>query len=251
MHARSLAALTLALPALALSAERQTTVSYPSGDERVQGYLALPSGDGPFPGLVLVHEWWGQNEWAREKARSFASKGYAVLAVDLYRGKVADDGDRDTAHQLSRGLPPDRAVRDLRAAFELLASRKDVDPKRIGVIGWCMGGGLALDLAQAEPRTRAVAVYYGRLPTDAEAIGRIKAPVVGSFGADDKGIPAESVEAFRKAAAKAGVQVDVKVYPGAGHAFASKPGAPAYVPAAAKDADERTDAFLARTLKGR
>lgn len=249
MLLRSLAAVSLVLPAVAFPAERGGTVSYASGDERVQGYLALPSGNGPFPALVLVHEWWGQNEWAREKARSFAAKGHAVLAVDLYRGKVATDPD--TAHQLSRGLPPDRALRDLRAAFDFLASRPDVDPERIGVIGWCMGGGLALDLAQAEPRTRSVVVYYGRLPTDPAAVSRIRAAVLGSFGAEDKGIPPDSVEAFRKAAAKAGVRVDLKVYPGAGHAFASAVGSPAYVAAAAKDADERTDAFLARTLKPR
>lgn len=241
-------AAALLLPALALGAGEKIT--YRSGDEQVPGYLALPAGKGPLPGLVVIHEWWGQNAWAREKAEAFAAKGYVALAVDLYRGQVADDPD--TAHQLSRALPNDRALRDLKGAFAYLAARKDVDPKRIGVIGWCMGGGFALDLAEAEPALAAVVVYYGRLPTEATGIAHIKAPVLGSFGADDKGIPAESVREFASKAEQAGVKTDLKVYPGAGHAFASSakgPMAKAYRPEAAKDADARTDAFLARTLK--
>ncbi len=244
---RLAAAAVLLLPALALAGER---ITYRSGDEQVPGYLALPSGKGPFPGLVLIHEWWGQNAWAREKADAFAAKGYAVLAVDLYRGKVAEDPE--TAHELSRALPNDRAVRDLKAAFDALAGRKDVDPRRIGVIGWCMGGGFALDLAEPEPRIAAAVVYYGRLPTEATTIARIKAPVLGNFGAEDKGIPPDAVREFAARAKQAGVKTDLEVYPGAGHAFASSPRGPmakAYRPEAAKDADARTDAFLARTLE--
>jgi carboxymethylenebutenolidase len=241
-----LAAAALLVPALASAGEE---ITYRSGDEQVPGYVAMPQGKGPFPGLVLVHEWWGQNAWAREKADAFAAKGYATLAVDLYRGQVADDPD--TAHQLSRALPNDRALRDLRAAFAYLAGRKDVDPKRIGTVGWCMGGGFALDLAEEEPRVAAVVVYYGRLPTEAKTIGKIKAPVLGSFGAEDKGIPPATVTDFGAKAERAGVKTDLEVYPGAGHAFASSPSGPAYRAEAAKDADARTDAFLARTLKQR
>ncbi len=238
----------LLAPTPALAAGEK--LAFRSGDENVPGYLSLPKGKGPFPGLVVIHEWWGQNAWAREKADAFAAKGYAALAVDLYRGKVADDPD--TAHQLSRALPNDRAVRDLRAAFAYLASREDVDPKRIGVVGWCMGGGFALDLAEEEPRVAAVVVYYGRLPTEATTIAKLKAPVLGNFGAEDKGIPPEAVHEFAAKAEQAGAKTDLKVYPGAGHAFASRATGPmgkAYRPDAAKDADARTDAFLARALK--
>ena len=240
-------ATALLLPALALASGEK--VSYPSGDEQVQGYLALPQGKGPFPALVVIHEWWGQNAWARDKADAFAAKGYAALAVDLYRGQAAEDPD--TAHQLSRALPTDRADRDLRAAFAYLSSRKDVDPKRIGVIGWCMGGGYALDLAAQAP-VAATVVYYGRMPTEAATVAKLKGPVLGNFGAEDKGISPEAVKKFGDMAKQAGVTTDLKVYPGAGHAFASSPKGPmaqAYRPEAAKDADERTDAFLARTLK--
>lgn len=250
MRALALLALVVSHALAPTAARAGEKLSFPSGDERVPGYLALPAGKGPFPGLVVIHEWWGQNAWAREKADAFAAKGYAALAVDLYRGKVAEDPD--TAHQLSRALPNDRAVRDLRAAYAYLAGRKDVDPRRIGVVGWCMGGGFALDLAEEEPRVAAVVVNYGRLPTEATTIAKLKAPVLGNFGAEDKGIPPESVSAFAAKAEQAGVKTDLKVYPGAGHAFASSPNGPmaqAYRPEAAKDADARTDAFLARTLK--
>src|SRR5512138_3404962 len=89
-------------------------VSYPSGDETVQGMLYTPQGKGPFPALVVIQEWWGLNDWIKEQASKLADQGYVTLAVDLYRGKVASTPDE--AHELSRGLPQDRALRDLRAA---------------------------------------------------------------------------------------------------------------------------------------
>ena len=93
-----------------------STVTYKSGGETVSGYLAAPSGGGRHPALIVVHEWWGLNDWVRGKADHFAKEGYVALAIDLYRGKSADH-DADLAHQLMRGLPEDRAARDLDAAF--------------------------------------------------------------------------------------------------------------------------------------
>jgi carboxymethylenebutenolidase len=173
--------------ALALLAAPPDLVSYPSGAETVQGFLALPPGPGPHPALILVHEWWGLNDFAKQKAKLFASQGYVTLAVDLYRGPPATDPD--TAHQLARGLPEDRAKRDLAAAFAYLASRGDVDQAHIGSIGWCMGGGYALEEALQEPRLAASVIYYGRLPTDPAAVARIKAQLLGNYGAEDRGIP--------------------------------------------------------------
>ena len=240
-------ALALGFSGGALAAEPATeTVAYPSGTERVSGYLALPQAGGKRPALVVIHEWWGQNDWVRDKARAFAARGYVALAVDLYRGPAASDPD--TAHQLMRGLPEDRAARDLEAAFRYLASRPDVDAKRIGTVGWCMGGGYALALAMEEPGLAAAVVYYGRLATDAKAIRKIKAKLLGNFGGEDKGIPPDSVRAFEGQARKEGVSADFKVYPGAGHAFASSSDPAVFRPEAAKDADERTFVFLAREL---
>src|ERR1700761_3845705 len=123
-------------------------VTYKSGDETVHGILYTPSGAGPFPGIVVIHEWWGLNDWVKEQASKLADQGYVALAIDLYRGKVATTPDE--AHEIMRGVPEDRANRDLLAASTYLRSQKNVDPARVGAIGWCMGGGYALDLAIAD-----------------------------------------------------------------------------------------------------
>jgi len=248
--ALALVTLALGLSGHALAVDPRTeTVTYSSGAERVSGYLAQPEAGGKRPALVVIHEWWGQNDWVREKARAFAAKGYVALAVDLYRGPAASDPD--TAHQLMRGLPEDRAARDLEAAFAYLASRPDVDARRIGAVGWCMGGGYSLALALEEPRLAAAVVYYGRLATDAAAIRKIRAKLLGNFGEEDKGIPPDSVRAFEAQARKEGVSADFKIYPGAGHGFASSSDPAVFRPDAARDADARTDAFLAKALAPR
>jgi carboxymethylenebutenolidase len=225
-----------------------TTVSYKSGEETVSGYLASPSGGGKHPALIVVHEWWGLNDWVRAKADKFAADGYVALAVDLYRGKSAGT-DADVAHQLMRGLPEDRAARDLDAAFRYLAGRPDVDSARIGSIGWCMGGGYSLQAAIEEPGLAACVIYYGRLVTDPKTVAKIRAPMLGNFGAEDQGIPPSMVQAFDGEARAAGKTADFKIYPGAGHGFASNPDPKVFRPEAAKDADARTDAFLAKALK--
>jgi carboxymethylenebutenolidase len=227
-------------------------VSYPSGSETVQGYLAVPAGasaSAKKPAIVVIHEWWGLNDWTKKKADEFAQKGYVALAPDLYRGKVATDGD--TAHQLMRGMPDDRALRDMKAAAAYLRARPEVDTAKMGVVGWCMGGGLALNLALAEPTLAGGVIYYGHLVTEPATIASIKVPLLGNFGGQDQGIPPESVKEFEAAAKKAGKSVDFKIYPDAGHAFASSSDPKVYKPADAKDADARTDAFFAKTLKGK
>jgi len=238
----------LALVSPALAAEQ--TVSFKSGDETVNGFLVTPEGKGPFPAVIVIHEWWGLDGWVKDQARALGKEGYVALAVDLYRGKVTDK--QEEAHQLMMGLPRDRALRDLKAAFNYLASRSDVRKDRIGVIGWCMGGMYSLALATEEPRLAAVVAYYGAPPTDAAAVAKIKAPVLGNYGAEDKGPSPEQVKTFEAALKKAGKTVDIKIYPGAGHAFAN-PNNPwgGYREAAAKDAWSRTLAFFAKYLKAK
>ena len=97
-----------------------TRVSFPSGSETISGYISAPDGPGKKPAVLVIHEWWGLNEWTKGKADGFAKQGYVALAVDLYREKVTDDPD--TAHQLMRGMPNDRAVRDMKAAVAYLRS---------------------------------------------------------------------------------------------------------------------------------
>ena len=149
------AILSLALSASSLAADNKV-VSYKSGDETVNGILYTPPGKGPFPALIVIHEYWGLNDWVKQQAGKLADQGYVALAIDLYRGKVADNPD--LAHELMRGVPEDRAIRDLRAAYDFLASQPNVKKERIGSIGWCMGGGYSLDTALVEPRLAATSL---------------------------------------------------------------------------------------------
>src|SRR5262249_46174178 len=151
---------------------------------------AKPDGRGPFPGVVVIQEWWGLNDWVKDQARALAKQGYLALAVDLYRGKVATK--QEDAHQLMMGTPRDRAIRDLKAGLAFLQGGPDVSKARIGAIGWCMGGMYTLTLAVEEPTLAAAVAYYGAPPTDEAAIAKINAPVLGNFGGDDKG-PAPDV----------------------------------------------------------
>jgi carboxymethylenebutenolidase len=234
----------LSLPARAA----EQAVSYKSGDETVSAFVIAPEGKGPFPAVLVIQEWWGVNAWVKDQARALAKEGYVALTPDLYRGKVTDK--QEEAHQLMMGTPPDRALRDLKAAFAYLASRPDVKKDRIGSIGWCMGGKYSLELATAEPALAAAVAYYGAAPTDTAAIAAIKAPVLGNFGALDKGPSPEQVREFEAAMKKAGKSVDVKIYEGAGHAFANVNNPwKGYKEEAAKDAWARTVKFLAQHLK--
>ena len=236
--------LLLTLPAMAATSK---DVSYKSGDETVHAILYTPEGKGPFPGIVVIHEWWGLNDWVKGQASKLADQGYAALAIDLYRGKVATTPEE--AHEIMRGVPEDRAKRDLEAAFQFLAAQPNVKPNRIGAIGWCMGGGYALDLALEEPRLAADVINYGAMPTDPAAISKINAPMIGFFGALDRGITPDDVKQFGAAMDKLGKKIDVTIYPDAGHAFENPNNKDGYRAADAAVAWSKTVVFLASTLK--
>jgi carboxymethylenebutenolidase len=216
-------------------------VTFPSGQDHVQGYLAAPSGKGPFPALILIHEWWGLNDQVKATADRLAKEGYVALAVDLYRGKST--ADPEVAHQYMAGLPDDRAVRDLLAAFSHLQEQADVRRDRIGSIGWCMGGKFSAQLAVHEPKLAACAIYYGSVPTDPATLKKIQAPVIGFFGGNDKAITPEMADGFEQEMKKLGKKVSVTIYPGAGHAFANETGKN-YDEAAAKDSWSRMMHFM-------
>ncbi len=239
----------LALLVAAAGQAAEQSVTFKSGDEKGMGVLVTPEGKGPFPAVIVIQEWWGLNDWVKQQARALAQQGYLALAPDLYRGKVTDK--QEEAHQLMMGTPRDRALRDLQGAWAYLQSRPDVKKDRIGVIGWCMGGGYALQLATVEPGLAATVAYYGTPPTDPSAVAAIKSPVLGNYGGEDKGPSPDQVKAFEEAMKKAGKKADIKIYPGAGHAFANvnNPWG-GYRKEAAEDAWARTTRFLATYLKG-
>lgn len=228
-------------------AVKTETVQFKNGNETIDGFLALPEGPGAHPGIIVIHEWWGLNDWVKEQAEKLAAQGYVALAVDLYRGKVATDASQ--AHELMRGLPQDRGVSDLKAAVTYLISRKEVKADRIGSIGWCMGGGFSIQLAVHDPRLRACVINYGALPTDPNDLQQIGAAVLGNFGAEDHGITVADVEAFRKGMTSANRAFDVKEYPGAGHGFMNQNNKDGYRPEAAADAWARTLNFFKSVLK--
>jgi carboxymethylenebutenolidase len=239
--------IAILLITLSSFASTSKTVSYKSGDETVQAVLYTPDGKGPFPGIVVIHEWWGLDGWVKEQASKLAGEGYAALAIDLYRGKVATTPDE--AHEIMRGVPEDRAARDLHAAFEFLKAQPDVKKDRIGSIGWCMGGGYSLDMALAEPTLAADVINYGHLADDQQSIKKIKAPILGIFGAQDRGIPVEDVKKFGQALKQAGNKVEIVIYPNAGHGFQNPINKDRYRADDTADAWKHIVDFLASTLK--
>ena len=246
MKKASLLMLVTLIACVAFAADSKT-VSYKSGDETVKGVLYTPAGKGPFPAIIVIHEWWGLNDWVKEQASKLADQGYVALAVDLYRGKVATTPEM--AHEIMRGVPEDRAKRDLHAAFAFLSAQPNVKKDRIGSIGWCMGGGYSLDVALQESTLAAAVINYGHLATDTEALKKINAPILGLFGGQDHGIPPADVKKFGATLDQLGKKVEIKIYDDAGHAFENPNNKDGYRAADAADAWNRTVSFLAENLK--
>jgi carboxymethylenebutenolidase len=244
---KSMLVACLLLFTLSAFAATPKDVTYKSGDESVRGIVYTPEGKGPFPALIVIHEWWGLNDWVKEQASKLADHGYVTLAIDLYRGKVA--ASPEEAHEIMRGVPEDRAKRDLAAAFDYLQSLPDVKKNKIGAIGWCMGGGYALDVALQEPTLAADVINYGHLATDPAALKNINAPILGLFGAQDRGITPDDVHKFEQQMKGLGKKIDVTIYPDAGHAFENPNNKDGYREADAKNAWNKTVAFLAENLK--
>jgi carboxymethylenebutenolidase len=245
--ASAAAALFLCAGAKAVEKPKTETVQFKSGDQTLSGFLALPDQSGKHPAIMVIHESWGLNDWVKEQAEKLAEQGYVSLAVDLYRGKTATDPAE--AHELIRALPQDVAIKDLKAAFDYLATRPDVKPDNIGVIGWGTGGAWAMRLAAHEPRLKACVVNYGVLPTDPGDLQNIGAAVLGNFGALDRGITPDDVKAFQVSMTKLQKFVSLKIYDNAGHGFENPNNAEAYRPDAAADAWKRTLTFLKAVVK--
>jgi carboxymethylenebutenolidase len=215
--------------------------------KKITGFLAQPKNSKGLPGLIIIHEWWGLNDNVRAMAGRFAAEGYVALAVDLYEGEVGED--REGAARLARAAR-DRAQRveeNLRQAWGYL--EQELKVPRIGVIGWCFGGGWSLRTALALGEgIDATAIYYGRLVTDPAELEPLTSPVLGIFGSLDQGIPVETVREFESALDSLGKEAAIHIYEGANHAFAN-PSGTRYNAEAAEDAWEKTIAFFAQNLR--
>jgi carboxymethylenebutenolidase len=221
-------------------------VKFRCGPEKVAGFLASPSRPGRHRAIIVIHEWWGLTPWVKTQASNLAKNGYVVLALDLYHGKVKLIPSQ--ARKLKRDLPLDRAIGEMKAAFDYLACRADVDPQHIGSLGWSMGGALALQLAIHEPRLAACVVNYGALPTKPADIEKINARTLGLFGALDRGISPNKVRAFEKRMKAVKKLVEITIYDGAGHAFENPTNIHKFRLKAAADAWLRTLTFLNQSL---
>ncbi len=232
-------------PAAAVTGEQ---VSYATiGGKPVTGYLARPEGAAtPSGGIVVIHEWWGLNDNVRAMAERLAGEGYAALAVDLYEGESAET--RGRARELATAtLDRIPAIQsNLQQAIAYL--EQEVGTGRIGSIGWCFGGGWSLQTALKNPeQVDATVIYYGRLVTDPEQLQMLQSPILGLFGAEDRGIPVESVREFESALLALNKQATVFIYEGADHAFAN-PSGTAYQAEAAEDAWLHTLRFFREHL---
>jgi carboxymethylenebutenolidase len=210
--------------------------------EDTVGHFARPKEPGLYPGVIMIHEWWGLNDHIKAQARTLAEEGYLVLAVDLF-GEVA--ATPDEAMKQVAALDQDRAIANLKAAAAYLRGR---NAPKIASLGWCFGGGQSLQLALSGEPLDATVMYYGGVVTDAERLDAIMWPVLGIFGEDDRSIPASDVKKFDAALDDAHVVNEVHLYPGVGHAFAN-PSNPGHAPEEAEDAWAKTLDFLAKYLQ--
>jgi carboxymethylenebutenolidase len=233
----------LADPRLAaLAAETTESVSITTkGGQTVSGAIALPATQ-PAPALLLIHEWWGLNDEIKTMAAEFAKQGYVALAADLYGGSVATSPQE--AQALMQSVDTAQATDTLVSWVEWLRANPAVNGK-VATIGWCFGGGWAINAAMATP-VEATVIYYGRLPQSAEEVKSVGGPVLGHFGEKDTFINRDMVSGFERAMKEAGKELTVHWYD-ADHAFANPTGAN-YDQADAQTALQRTLDFLKQAL---
>lgn len=215
--------------------------------ENINGYLAQPSQEGSYPAVVMIHEWWGLNDNVKDMARLLANEGYVVLAVDIYEGEVAETSDQAGKLAGAARENVEKSVANMRSAVEYLKTLENVKKESIGSMGWCFGGQQSLNLALNSDDLAATVIYYGNLTDDKEQLQSINWPVLGIFGAEDTGIPVESVNAFETALNELGVENNIHIYEGVGHAFAN-PSGTRYAPEETVDAWNKTVEFLNENL---
>ncbi|MBK8417272.1 dienelactone hydrolase family protein [Candidatus Villigracilis saccharophilus] len=213
----------------------------------VNGYIATPNGNGPWPAVIVIQEWWGLDAQTKSIADRFAQEGYLAFAPDLYHGELAQLGDGDTAMKLVQKYGPN-AYLDLQSLFDALMSHPDCNGK-IGSVGFCFGGRMSLTLGISRPLNAICTFYGGGMQTIFDLLRtNLKAPVLGLFGDADVSIPAGTVEEFDKLLDEVGVEHEVIMYPNSGHAFFRDSDPQVYIPDASKDAWERVNKFFHKHL---
>jgi carboxymethylenebutenolidase len=224
-------------------------VRFASNGGTDDGYLATPS-SGSGPGVVVIQEWWGLVPHIQEVCDRFAGEGFVALAPDLYHGQQTREPDE--AGKLLMALNLDQAARDMRGGAVYLKGLPQVTSQQVGVVGFCMGGVLALYAGSVSPEIGPVVDFYGGFLNAPIDYSRIRGPVMGNFAQQDDSMPPEAVRQLEADFRARGVQTDFKIYPGAQHAFFNdhrrdEPDTP-YDSQVAQDAWQRTVAFFRQHL---
>jgi carboxymethylenebutenolidase len=208
--------------AAALDADRldrvaNSTIPGANGGPDIHAYVAKPEGQGPFPAVMMIHEFWGLNESIAGKADLLAQEGYLVIAPDTFRGSTTGWVPRAIYQVIS--AKPENINLDLDSVYAWLESQPDVDSGRIAIAGFCYGGRTSLAYSLHNNRLAATVIFYGFLETDPELLKRLPGPVLGIFGGADRSIPLEQVNAFEAALTEVGVPHEITVFEGQPHAF--------------------------------
>ena len=211
----------ICLAAASHASVKTQELTYSEGGTTFKGFLAWDDSiSGKRPGVLVVHEWWGLNDYARSRAKQLAELGYTALAVDMFgEGKVADHPKDAGAFAGTLMKDPQVAMARLQAAMQALKSQPTVDPDKIAAIGYCMGGAVVLSAAKQRLDLDAVASFHGALGGLLPAKGPIKAKILVCHGADDSFIPPEAIETFKKEMKDANADLKFVSYPGAKHGF--------------------------------
>lgn len=214
----------------------------------LSGFLVQPVAKGKYPGIVMIHEWWGLNDQVKSMAAITAREGYVVLAVDLFKGNVATTIEGAQANL--RENPNNETIPRLKAAATYLRNMTNVDSESIASLGWCYGGGQSFQLGINE-HLKATVIYYGQVSKDKAELARMNQPVLGIFGAEDTSIPIKDIREFERILKEQGTGVDIYIYEGAGHAFSNPTNTQAFRKEQAVDAWNKTLAFLTHNLKNK
>ena len=219
-------------------------VDFPSNGGTTQGYLATPT-SGKGPGVLVIQEWWGLVPHIKRVADRFAAEGFTALAPDMYHGKTADEPDG--AGKLFMALNIAQAEKDLRGAATYLAQQSSTG--KIGCVGFCMGGQLALFAGTVNPNVGAVVDFYGVHPNVKPDYSKLNGPVLGIFAEKDQFVTPQTAREVDAAIKKAGKSSEIHIYPDVDHAFFNEDNAGAFNRSAADDAWRRTIAFFRQHLK--
>ena len=206
-----------ALGANRLDAVVNVTIPGINGEPDVRAYVARPEGEGPFPTVIMIHEFWGLNESIISLADLLAEEGYFVIAPDTFRGSTTSWVPRAIYQVITNDAENVNA--DLDSVYAWLSSQPDVDVNSIAIAGFCYGGRTSLTYSLHNNQLAATVIFYGSPETDPEVLKTLPGPVLGIFGGADQSIPVEQVNAFDAALDKAGVPHEITVYHGQPHAF--------------------------------